>query len=51
MDERLEGDRLLAFADLRSHAGLEGRDGAEVVALAIIETPAVLSEWRFEAGT
>lgn len=50
MDARLEGDRLLAFADLRSDAVLESPGPVEVAALAIIETPAVWNEWRVEAG-
>jgi hypothetical protein len=49
VDARLEGDRLLAFADLRSNPGLENRDEIEVAALAIIETPAELKEWKVGA--
>jgi hypothetical protein len=50
VDLRLEGDRLMAFADLRTRAVLESVDGVEVAALAIIETPAAWNEWRVEAG-
>lgn len=44
MDARLEGDRLLAFADLRT---TERIAGVEAAALAIIETPAKFgATWR-----